>query len=94
MQDNGIFIKRTTARKYFFTLPKVSEEARWEFGNVVFFSDLKHCGIVRTPDTFYHAAVSTGTHVAKLTPFWRRKISGVRAIPGLRKGDGAELRAK
>lgn len=89
MQENGIHIKRTTARKYFLTLPKVSEEEAWAFGNIVFFSNLKHCGIVRTPETFYHAAVSVGTHVAKFDPFWRRKVSGVRAIPGLAKKEGA-----
>ena len=83
MQENGIFVKRTTARKYFLTLPKVPEEERWTFGNIVFFSNLKHCGIVQTPETFYHAAVSTGTHVSRFDPFWRRKVSGVRAIPGL-----------
>ncbi len=88
MQENGIFIKRTTARKYFLSLPKVAEEERWTFGNIVFFSNLKHCGIVRTPETFYHAAVSAGTHVSRFDPFWRRKVSGVRAIPGLgRVGD-------
>lgn len=83
MQENGIFVKRTTARKYFLTLPKVPEDERWTFGNIVFFSNLKHCGIVQTPETFYHAAVSTGTHVSRFDPFWRRRVSGVRSIPGL-----------
>lgn len=83
MNDNGILIKRTTARKYFLALPKVSDEERWRFGNIVFFSNLKHCGIVQTPETFYHAAVSAGTHVSRLNAFWRRRLSGVRAMPGL-----------
>ncbi len=83
MQENGIYIKRSTARKYFLSLPKVPDDQLWEFGNIVFFSNLKHCGIVETPETFYHAAVSVGTHVSKFDPFWRRKVSGVRAIPGL-----------
>jgi len=83
MNDNGIFIKRTTARKYFLTLPRVPDDERWRFGNIVFFSNLKHCGIVQTPDTFYHAAVSAGTHVSRLNSFWRRRVSGVRAMPGL-----------
>lgn len=83
MQENGIFIKRSTARKYFLTLPKAPEDRPWEFGNIVFFSNLKHCGIVQTPETFYHAAVSVGTHVSRFDPFWRRKVTGVRVIPGL-----------
>jgi len=82
MNENGIRIKRTTARKYFLTLPRVPDDERWRFGNIVFFSNLKHCGIVQTPETFYHAAVIAGTHVSRFTPFWRRKVSGVRAMPG------------
>ena len=83
MNENGILIKRTTARKYFLTLPRVSDDDRWAFGNIVFFSNLKHCGIVRTPETFYHAAVSAGTHVSRFDPMWRGKVSGVRAMPRL-----------
>ena len=83
MYENGILIKRTTARKYFLTLPKVPDDARWAFGNIVFFSNLKHCGIVQTPETFYHAAVSAGTHVSRFVPLWRGRVSGVRAMPGL-----------
>ena len=83
MYENGILIKRTTARKYFLTLPKVSDDERWAFGNIVFFSNLKHCGIVQTPETFYHAAVSAGTHVSRFDPLWRLRVSGVRAMPGL-----------
>jgi len=81
MQENGVLVKRTTARKYYMSLPEVAEEERWNFGNIVFFSNLKHCGIVDTRETFYHAAVSTGTHRSRFDPFWRRKISGVRAMP-------------
>ena len=81
MQDNGVLIKRTTARKYYFSLPKVADEDRWQFGNVVFFDDLKHCGIVDTREAFYHAAVSTGTHRSRFDPMWRRKVTGVRAMP-------------
>ena len=81
MADNEIFIKRTTARKFYMCLPKVSEADRWNFGNVVFFSDLKHCGIVETPETFFHAAVSAGTSRSRFDPLWRRQICGVRALP-------------
>ena len=84
MQENGLLVKRTTARKYYMTLPKVSEQECWTFGNVVFFDHLKHCGIVDSPEAFYHAAVTTGTHRSRFDPNWRRKISGVRAMPGHR----------
>jgi cell wall-associated NlpC family hydrolase len=90
MNDNGILIKRTTARKYFLTLPKVPDDERWSLGNIVFFSNLKHCGIVQTPETFYHAAVSVGTHASTFNAFWRSRISGVRAMPGLAARGAAE----
>ena len=81
MQESGIMIKRTTARKYFMCLPKVADEERWRFGNIVFFSHLKHCGIVDSPETFYHSATSTGTHLSRFDPLWRGRVAGVRAMP-------------
>ncbi|HEY3216847.1 MAG TPA: NlpC/P60 family protein [Candidatus Eisenbacteria bacterium] len=89
MQENGILLKRTTARKYYLSLPKVSDQERWRFGNVVFFSNLKHCGIVEGREGFYHAAVSAGTHRSQFDPLWRQKISGVRAMPGLERRGAA-----
>ena len=85
MQENGVLVKRTTARKYYMSLPKVAEGERLRFGNIVFFSNLKHCGIVDTRERFYHAAVSTGTHLSRFDPHWRPRISGVRAMPGLER---------
>ena len=81
MWDTGIFIKRTTARKYYLCLPKVQEPARWGFGTVVFFDDLEHCGIVNDKKTFYHSALTLGTHLSEFDPYWRPKICGFRAIP-------------
>ncbi len=85
MSENGILIKRTTARKFYMCLPKVAEGDRWNFGNVVFFSNLKHCGIVDTPETFYHAAVSVGTHQSRFDPVWRGRICGIRAMPRIQQ---------
>jgi len=89
MSENGILIKRTTARKFYMCLPKVAERDRWNFGNLVFFSDLKHCGIVETRQTFYHAAVTLGTHQSRFDPMWRRQISGVRAMPRIEQPEVA-----
>ena len=79
--ENGILMKRTTARKLYMVLPKVSEADRWAFGNIVFFDNRKHCGIVASHDTFYHAQTSAGTNLSHFDPLWRRKICGVRALP-------------
>ena len=81
MLDNGILMKRTTARKMYLVLPKVSEADRWAFGNVVFFSNRKHCGLVNSREAFYHAQTSTGTNLSAFDPLWRGKICGVRALP-------------
>lgn len=80
MTESGIFIKRTTARRYYLTLPEVTDD-KWKFGNLVFFDDLKHVGIVAGPDSFYHSETSIGTNHSRFDPYWRKKIYGFRAIP-------------
>ena len=79
LADNGFLVKRTTARKYYMSLPRVTGE-KWRFGNIVFFDNLKHCGIVDGPDAFYHAQTSIGTNRSPFNAFWRAKVCGVRAV--------------
>lgn len=79
--DSGVFVKRTTARKFFMALPEVPEGEKWSFPTVVFFDDLDHVGIVDDPDHFFHSALTKGTHRTSFDPFWRRKIYGFRAAP-------------
>ncbi len=80
MCDSGILLKRTTARKLYFCLSPVPEKEKWTLGNIVFFNDLKHCGIVAGPDKFYHSETSIGTNLSNFDPFWRPKIYGIRAL--------------
>jgi len=81
MMENGIMTKRTTARKFYMMLPKIDDSNRWKLGNMVFFDNLKHVGIVDTQKTFYHAQVSRGTNLSSFDPFWRPKVVGFRGIP-------------
>ena len=81
MQENGILIKRTTARKLYMSLPQASTHEPWNFGNLVFFNDLKHCGIIDSRSTFYHAESSMGTTRSNFDPYWRPKVVGVRRMP-------------
>jgi cell wall-associated NlpC family hydrolase len=81
MFENGILVKRTTARKFFQTLPPVPKADQWSFGMLVFFDDLKHVGIVDSPDAFYHAHLSAGTSRSEMNAFWRRQIYGFRRPP-------------
>ena len=81
MSDNGILIKRTTARKFYMMLKPVPKEEQWNFGTLVFFDDLKHMGIVNSSKNFYHAQVSVGTNLSEMNSFWRQKIYGFRRLP-------------
>ena len=83
MYENGIFMKRTTARKFYMILPKATPEKQWTFGSVVFFDNLKHVGIVESEQAFYHAQVSRGTNLSEMNSFWKRKIYGFRQLPPL-----------
>lgn len=81
MTENGILMKRTTARKFYMILPPVPKDEQWNFGTVVFFDNLKHVGIIDTPNSFYHAQVSRGTNRSPMNSFWRNKIYGFRRLP-------------
>lgn len=79
--DNGILIKRTTARKLYMALPRLSESETRGPGSIVFFNSLKHCGIVRDRDSFYHAEKSKGTNLSRFNPYWTSRVYGYRGLP-------------
>jgi cell wall-associated NlpC family hydrolase len=80
--ENGILLKRTTARKLYMCLPKpsASQDALLP-GSIVFFNSLKHCGIVRDSQSFYHAETTSGTNISAFNAYWRSRVSGYRALP-------------
>jgi cell wall-associated NlpC family hydrolase len=81
LAESGVLTKRTTARKYYLSLRPAAKRETKEFGSLVFFDNLKHVGIVNDADTFYHAAVSTGTAKAAFRPFWGKLVCGYRRSP-------------
>ena len=81
MYENRVLMKRTTARKFYMSLPKATAADQSTFGTLIFFDDLKHVGIVDDNTAFYHAQVSRGTNRSNMTPFWRQKIYGYRRLP-------------
>ena len=81
LYENGVMVKRTTARKFYMMLPEVPENERWNFGTVVFFDNLKHVGIVDSNEAFFHAQVSRGTNRSPMNSFWKSKIYGFRRLP-------------
>ncbi len=82
MFDNGVLVKRTTARKLYMSLEATARPERFQPGNLVFFDNLKHCGIVSSRREFYHAQLHKGTNLSEFDPFWRPKICGFRKMPG------------
>jgi len=81
MAENGIMLKRTTARKLYMCLPSIPKDRFYDSGSLVFFDNLKHIGIVNDQESFYHAQTSKGTNLSKFDPYWRRKIYGFKKIP-------------
>lgn len=81
MFENGILVKRTTARKFYMTLPPAPKGDPFQFGNLVFFDNLKHCGIVNSRSSFYQAQVSKGTNLSEFDAFWTPQICGFRRMP-------------
>jgi len=78
LTDSGIYLKRTSARKLFFSLPSAPETSNSRFGTIVFFDNLRHCGIVNDANSFYHAECKKGTTISPLQPYWKDKICGFR----------------
>ena len=81
MAENGILVKRTTARKLYMSLPRARKGNSYDSRTLVFFDNLKHVGIVKDRESFYHAQVSIGTNLSAFDPYWRRKICGFRRFP-------------
>jgi len=81
MYENGILLKRTTARKFYMTLPQATKDDQTSFGTLVFFDDLQHIGIIDDASSFYHAQVSIGTNRSPMNSFWKKKIYGFRKLP-------------
>ncbi len=82
MTEAGIPVKRTTARRLYLCLPKVPPDRQYDFGNLVFFDDLGHVGLVNSRADFFHAQLSRGTNLSPFSPYWRPKVCGFRALPG------------
>jgi cell wall-associated NlpC family hydrolase len=81
LYDNGIFMKRTTARKYYMMLKPATKEDQGNFGTLVFFDDLKHVGIIDSPKEFYHAQSVVGTNLSPMNSYWKKMVYGYRLMP-------------
>ena len=80
MAENGILMKRTTARKLYICLPGIQKGHYYDPGSLVFFDNMKHVGVVKDKESFYHAQIRKGTNLSEFDPYWRQKICGFRSI--------------
>jgi len=80
-QATGINFERASARNLFarFSAPPVEEQ--FKFGTLVFFSGLKHVGVVADEHGFYHASRRQGVIYSPFNEYWLKRIDGFRRVP-------------
>jgi len=80
-REAGADFERGAARALWYQLPEaVGSEIR-QFGTLVFFNGLKHVGIVRDADSFYHSSRSHGVKLSRFSRYWQKRITGFRRSP-------------
>jgi cell wall-associated NlpC family hydrolase len=80
-QETGIDFQRVAARTLWSQLPEAVGDETKQFGTLVFFNDLKHVGIVRDANSFYHSSSSKGVTVSEFAGYWEQRIIGYRRAP-------------
>ena len=80
-QDVGLNFQRGPARSYWATMPAPAENEQFKFGNLVFFSNLSHVGIVVDDKGFYHSARHGGVMYSPFNEYWLSRIDGFRRVP-------------
>ena len=80
-QDIGIDFQRGPARSYWATFSAPAAGEQFKFGNLVFFSGLKHVGIVVDEKGFYHSARHGGVMYSPFNDYWLSRIDGFRRVP-------------
>ncbi len=79
--DVGADFERVAARTLWHQLPEASSDEIGQFGTLVFFNSLKHIGIVRDANTFYHSSRSQGVTISPFAGYWGKRINGFRRSP-------------
>ena len=77
----GIDFERASARTLWskFEAPAAGEQ--YQFGTLVFFSNLAHVGIVADEHGFYHASRHHGVVYSPFNDYWTSRIDGFRKVP-------------
>lgn len=80
-QSIGIDFERGSARTLWSRFEAPSPEETYKFGNLVFFSNQTHVGIVVDEKGFYHASRHHGVVYAPFNEYWLKRIDGFRRVP-------------
>ena len=78
--ENNIIFNRSTVKEYYRKFKPVFNNDRFITGTLVFFSNLKHIGIVLNKEGFYHASSSKGITYSKFNSYWNSRIVGFRRV--------------
>jgi cell wall-associated NlpC family hydrolase len=80
-QATGINFERVSAANLFARFEPVPVEEQFKFGTLVFFSGLKHVGVVADEHGFYHASRHHGVIYSEFNDYWLKRIDGFRRVP-------------
>ena len=80
-QATGITFERVSARHLFTRFEPAPVEDQFKFGTLVFFSGLKHVGVVADEHGFYHASRRQGVIYSEFSEYWLKRIDGFRRVP-------------
>jgi cell wall-associated NlpC family hydrolase len=80
-QATGINFERASARNLWARFEPAPVEEQFKFGTLVFFSNLKHVGVVADEHGFYHASRHHGVIYSKFDDYWVKRIDGFRRVP-------------
>jgi len=80
-QAIGTNFERASARNLFARFEPVPVEEQFKFGTLVFFSGLKHVGVVADEHGFYHASRHHGVIYSEFDDYWTKRIDGFRRVP-------------
>jgi len=80
-QESGTKFTRTRVRELWKQLPNAVGPETTQFGTLVFFKGLKHMGIVRDANTFYHSSRSKGVVLSSFGEYWGKRVKGFRRAP-------------
>jgi len=80
-QATGINFERASAANLFARFEPAPVEEQFKFGTLVFFSGLKHVGVVADEHGFYHASRHHGVIYSEFNDYWVKRIDGFRRVP-------------